>query len=98
MTKNEFFEKLGNIRRKWKLDGDGSIRANCRHEGHKEEVCPITDVAKQVTGKLFSLYQYGAAAKALKLNMNVACNIIRAADGKDSKLRRRLLKTLRLVK
>ena len=75
MKQKKFLDILSKVGYKWKINE--SIRAQCHNA---EELCPITAVAKKVTGKFFLTSCWQAAAKKLGLHHKTAERIATAAD------------------
>ena len=92
MTQKEFYEVLGAIKG-WYLDYGGLIRRRGRITRYQ---CPLTAVYYKLTRKKVDLPRHREIAKNLLLNPTFASNIADAADGKENKLRGRLLKACNL--
>lgn len=86
----------------WRLkrqEGRAYVRAKCSPD------CPLTRIARKVTGKQFRLFDYVPAGNALGLSETYAQRIMVAADDRrgfddvplEPRLRGRLLKAARLA-
>ena len=75
-TQREFFAALAKCRKGWRVEGDGSIRRGRYRGGY----CPITAVARDLTGERWSISLPGTAAKSIGLPESLAKRIVAAAD------------------
>lgn len=112
MTFKQFLQKLAAAKVRWhvsqnvvKLDHEqirGEV-ADPAEEFGEQYVCPITAVARVVTGARFRVYSWRDAARVIGLPIDLAEKIAYAADypnydfGKLRAVRRLLLKTVGLT-
>lgn len=92
MTIREFCKLLRKYSKKtqWHLRGK-IIRSGCNN------FCPITFVAKQVTGIKYSVFDYENAGEKIGLTRRESLDIAKSADNLgDKKIRKSLLKALDL--
>lgn len=93
-TQREFFAALAKCRNGWRVNSDGGIRRGDGRGGY----CPITAVARELTGEKWSISLPSAAANSIGLPSNLAGRIVGAADWRsgEPRLRKRILAALGL--
>ncbi len=95
MTEKEFFEALAEVPGKWTFNRFGIRQVNW--VGFRCH-CPLTAVAAYRTGRSFKTHDFDIAARAIGLPVELAWDIVNAADtGEPKKLFEKLLKATRLA-
>ncbi len=93
MIYGEFLDRLAKLKGfEWFLHG-GQIRAHGRKS--RVEYCPITALAKVVSGEDYHMGEHAEAATALHLNVEVASSIVDAADDRRVDVKHEKVKIIR---
>ncbi len=83
MTIEDFLQRLREISQpgEWHVSPDGQIRAGYQLNG--PEMCPITRVYADETGKVLQLWEVEAVACRWELDLDDLREIVNAADGNE---------------